>query len=71
MDFSSVGYMLLQALRRLGLQGTQMAAAQCNTSRLKLLKMGAQIKITVGIWNCSIKNRNRWSASSGGDRIAF
>jgi hypothetical protein len=45
--FSSVAYMLMQALRRLGLRGTQMAAAQCNTIRLKLLKIGAQIKITV------------------------
>jgi hypothetical protein len=45
--FSSVAYMLMQALRRLGLQGTQMAAAQCNTIRLKLLKVGAQVKVTV------------------------
>ena len=45
--FSSVAYMLMQALRRLGLKGTQMATAQCNTIRLKLLKIGAQIKISV------------------------
>jgi hypothetical protein len=37
----------MQSLRRLGLKGTQMAAAQCNTIRLKLLKVGAQVKITV------------------------
>ena len=42
--FSSVAYMLMQALRRLGLKGTQMAAAQCNTIRLKLLKVGAQVR---------------------------
>jgi len=45
--FSSVAYMLMQALRRLGLRGTQMAKAQCNTIRLKLLKIGAQVKISV------------------------
>jgi len=51
--FSSVAYMLMQALRRLGLKGTQMAAAQCNTIRLKLLKVGAQVKITVRkVWIC-------------------
>jgi hypothetical protein len=49
--FSSVAYMLMQALRRLGLKGTQMAKAQCNTIRLKLLKIGAQVKISVRkIW---------------------
>ena len=49
--FSSVAYMLMQALRRLGLKGTKMASAQCNTIRLKLLKIGAQIKISVrNVW---------------------
>jgi hypothetical protein len=45
--FSSVAYLLMQALRRFGLQGTEMAATQCNTIRLKLLKVGAQVKVTV------------------------
>lgn len=45
--FSSVAYLLMQALRRLGLQGTEMAKAQCTTLRLKLLKIGARIRITV------------------------
>jgi hypothetical protein len=45
--FSSVAYMLLQALRRLGLKGTKMATAQCSTIRLKLLKIGAQVMISV------------------------
>jgi hypothetical protein len=49
--FSSVAYLLLQALRRLGLQGTEWAQAQCTTLRLKLLKIGALIRITVRkIW---------------------
>jgi hypothetical protein len=55
--FSSVAYMLMQALRRLGLQGTQMATAQCNTIRLKLLKVGAQVKVTV---------RKVWVSLAGG-----
>jgi len=45
--FSGVAYVLMQALRRLGLQGTEMAQAQCSTLRLKLLKIGALIRITV------------------------
>ena len=45
--FSSVAYMLMQALRRLGLKGTKMATAQCNTIRLKLFKIGAQVRISI------------------------
>ena len=45
--FSSVAYTLMNALRRLGLKGTKLAKAQCDTIRLKLLKIGAQIKVTV------------------------
>ncbi len=45
--FSSIAYVLLQTLRRIGLAGTELANAQCDTIRLKLLKIGAQIRITV------------------------
>jgi len=45
--FSSVAYTLLLALRRLGLKGTELAKAQCGTIRLKLLKIGAPIRVTV------------------------
>jgi hypothetical protein len=45
--FSSMAYVLLQTLRRLGLKGTALARAQCHTIRLKLLKIGAQIRVTV------------------------
>lgn len=44
---SSVAYTLLLALRRLGLEGTEMAKAQCGTIRVKLLKIGALIRVTV------------------------
>ena len=44
--FSSFAYVLMHALRRLGTEGTQFARAQCATLRLKLLKIGARVKIT-------------------------
>jgi hypothetical protein len=45
--FSSFAYVLVCALRRLGLQGTEMARAQCGNIRLKLLKIGARISVSV------------------------
>jgi len=44
--FSSIAYVLIAELRRLGLAGTALARAQCDTIRLKLLKIGARIRIT-------------------------
>ena len=44
---SSLAYVLLHALRRLGLTGTALARAQCQTIRLTLLKIGARIRVTV------------------------
>jgi hypothetical protein len=38
--FSGGAYVLLEALRRLGLEGTELARAQVGTLRLKLLKVG-------------------------------
>jgi len=38
---SSLAYILVESLRRLGLKGTELAKAQCGTIRLKLLKIGA------------------------------
>ncbi len=45
--FSSMAYVLLQTLRRLALSGSELATAQCGTIRLKLLKIGAQVRVTV------------------------
>ncbi len=45
--FSSIAYTLLVGLRRLGLAGTELARAQCQTMRLKLLRIGAQVRVTV------------------------
>lgn len=44
--FSSMAYVLLCALRRIGLAHTKFAAATCGTIRLKLLKLGALVKIS-------------------------
>jgi len=49
--FSSTAYTLVAALRRLGLAGTKLARARCDTIRLKLLKIGAAIRVSVRrIW---------------------
>jgi Transposase DDE domain group 1 len=45
--FASFAYVLLDALRRIGLRHTQLAVATCGTIRLKLLKIGAQVRRSV------------------------
>ena len=45
--FASAAYVLICALRRIGLAHTQFAAATCGTIRLKLLKIGALVRISV------------------------
>jgi len=45
--FASMAYVLVAALRRIGLKHTQFAKATCGTIRLKLLKIGALVTISV------------------------
>jgi hypothetical protein len=45
--FHSMAYVLLCALRRIGLHDTDLAEATCGTIRLKLLKIGALVRISV------------------------
>jgi hypothetical protein len=45
--FASMAYVLLCALRRIGLAHTQFAEATCGTIRLKLLKIGALVRLSV------------------------
>ena len=45
--FYSMAYVLLCALRRIGLHDTAFAKATCGTIRLKLLKIGALVRISV------------------------
>jgi hypothetical protein len=44
---STMAYILVSGLRRLGLKATELAEAQVSTIRTKLLKIGAQIRVTV------------------------
>lgn len=44
---SAMAYVLVSGLRRLGLRATELAQAQVSTIRRKLLKIGAQIRVTV------------------------
>jgi hypothetical protein len=44
---SAMAYVLVSGLRRVGLKGTELAQAQVSTIRVKLLKIGAQIRISV------------------------
>ena len=59
--FSSIAYCVLQALRRVGLAGTKMARAQCQTIRLRLLKIRARVRLTV---------RKIWISLATGDPAA-
>ena len=45
--FSSFAYVLMAALRRIGLQHTELESATCGTLRLKLLKIGARVTVSV------------------------
>jgi hypothetical protein len=45
--FTSIAYTLMHALRRIGLAGTELARAQCGTIRLRLLKIGAQVTLSI------------------------
>ena len=54
--FSSLAYTLISGLRRIGLKGTTMARARCDTIRLRLLKIGAAVRISV---------RRVWIAMAG------
>lgn len=44
---STVAYILMRALREYGLQGTELAQAQCDTIRTRLFKIGAVVKVSV------------------------
>jgi len=45
--FSTLAYLLVNQLREVGLRGTQWAQATCGTIRLRLLKIGALVRVTV------------------------
>ena len=58
--FASMAYVLLCALRRIGLAHTQFAAATCGTIRLKLLKLGALVRVSVRRIKIAIASACPW-----------
>lgn len=57
---SVMAYVLVSGLRRIGLKGTEMAEAQAVTIRTKLLKIGAQIRISVRRFRVSLSSSYPW-----------
>jgi hypothetical protein len=45
--FSTLAYLLMNQLRRVGLKGTELARATCGTMRLRLFKIGALVRVSV------------------------
>ncbi len=43
---STLAYLLVNQLRRVGLAGTKLAQATCGTIRLRLFKIGAVVRVT-------------------------
>jgi hypothetical protein len=70
---SSMAYVLISALRRVALPKTRFADATCGTIRLKLLKIGAQVRISVRRIKFSMASafpytdvfRTAWAALNG------
>lgn len=60
--FSTFAYTLLAELRRLGLADSAWARAQCGTIRLKLLKIGAQVRLSVRRLWISLSSAYPWQA---------
>jgi hypothetical protein len=57
---SAVAYILVSGLRRVGLKGTEPAQARVSTIRTKLLKVGAQIRVSVRkVW-VSMASSHPW-----------
>jgi Transposase DDE domain group 1 len=77
--FASMAYVLLCALRRIGLDHTPFAKASCGTIRLKLLKIGALVRISVRrikiamssscpaapAWGCALVRLNAAASARG------
>jgi hypothetical protein len=63
--FASLAYVLLCALRRIGLVHTQFAQATCGTIRLKLLKIGAQVTRSVRRIRIAMASAHPWQYEFG------
>jgi hypothetical protein len=76
---ASFAYVLLCAVRRIGLHHTPFANASCGTIRLKLLKMGALVRVSVrrikiamasscpaaAVWGCAAVRLNAAASARG------
>jgi len=58
--FSVMAYVLVSGRRRLGLKATELAQAQVSTIRTKLLKIGAQLRVTVRKVGVSMASSYPW-----------
>jgi hypothetical protein len=62
MYLSAMGYVLVCGLRRLGLKGTDLAAAQVSTIRTRLLKIGALVRVSVRRVSLSLAASYPWAS---------
>jgi len=58
--FSSLAYVLIHALRRLALAGTEWAQAQVHTIRLRLLKIAAEVRLSIRRISVSFSHAYPW-----------
>ncbi|MCP5227013.1 IS1380 family transposase [Accumulibacter sp.] len=58
--FASMAYVLMSALRRIGLAATDFARATCGTIRLKLLKIGALVTVSVRRVRIAMASAHPW-----------
>ena len=58
--FAGMAYVLLCALRRIGLRFTQFASATCGTIRLRLLKIGALVTTSVRRVRFAMASAHPW-----------
>ena len=63
--FASMAYVLVAALRRIGLRHTQFADATCGAIRLKLLKIGARVTISVRRIKLAMASACPWAHEFG------
>ena len=61
--FSTVAYVLLRALREFGLKDTPLANAQADTIRVKLLKVGVQVRVTIRKLWLALSESCPWQAT--------
>jgi hypothetical protein len=58
--FASMAYVLLETVRRIGLRATCLANATCGSIRLKLLKIGALVRLSVRRVKIAMASAHPW-----------